>query len=233
MYIIQIHIGMWYDSYMNSAIYIHLKVNDELRAPLDRLRIEFANACNWVAPVAKANHCWNRVALHHLTYRQLRERFPGLGSQMACNAIYSVCRSYRLLLNHPQSPYFGKKMKEGGLPQIAFLPHSPVFFDRHTLSLQKNMLSLFTLEGRLRFGISLNEEDELRFRNEKLREVQLVSQGDQYLMTLSFDAEIYASQAIDEKSPWPDYFVLRDLSDKDADLLIDSANEAGLHKKVS
>ncbi len=218
---------------MNSTIYINLAVNEELSARLDRLRVEFAKACNWVAPIAQANHCWNRVALHHLTYRQLREQFSGLGSQMACNAIYSVCRSYRLLLGHPQSPFYGKKIKEGGLPQVAFLPHSPVFFDRHTLSLQKNMLSLFTLEGRLRFGISLNEEDELRFRNEKLREVQLVSQGDQYLMTLSFDSEAYTNQAFDENSPWPDYFVLKDLSDKGVDILLNSANEADLLKKAS
>lgn len=218
---------------MNSAIYIHLAVNEELCARLDRLRIEFSKACNWIAPIARSNHCWNRVALHHLTYRQLREQFPGLGSQMACNAIYSVCRSYRLLLSHPQSPFYGKKIKEGGLPQIAFLPHSPVFFDRHTLSLQNNMLSLFTLEGRLRFGISLNKQDELRFRNEKLREVQLVSQGEQYLMTLSFDSAAQASQSVDEKSPWPDYFVLKDLLSEDVEALPHPANEANLLKKVS
>ena len=114
---------------MNSIVHITLTVEDEVRARLDRLRIEFARACNWVVPIAQANHCWNRVALHHLTYHSLREAFPDLGSQMACNAIYSVCRSYRLLLGHPQSPFFGKKLIEGQLPQIFFLNHSPVFFD--------------------------------------------------------------------------------------------------------
>jgi hypothetical protein len=194
---------------MNSVIHITLDASPELASRLDRLREEFAKACNAIAPIAQVNHCWNRVALHHLTYRQMREAFPDLGSQMVCNAIYSVCRSYRLLLTHPQSPFFGQKIPEGGLPQIFFLNHSPVFFDRHTLSLQNNVLSMFTLEGRLRFGIGLSEQDELRFRTEKLREIQLHSQGSQYLMMLFFDAtqETFNSA---ELGTWPDYMVLKD-----------------------
>ncbi len=38
---------------------------------------------------------WNRVALHHLMYRNLRDQFPEMGSQMVCNAIYSVSRTCR------------------------------------------------------------------------------------------------------------------------------------------
>jgi len=195
---------------MNSIVHITLGIDDEVRARLDRLRVEFARACNWVAPIAQANHCWNRVALHHLTYHGLREVFPDLGSQMACNAIYSVCRSYRLLLTHPQSPFFGQRLGEGQLPQITFLNHSPVFFDRHTLSLQKNVLSLFTLEGRLRFGIALNEVDEKRFRTEKLREIQLLSINSQYVMTLLFSDPLNKVIELEEGTPWPDYVVLKD-----------------------
>ena len=195
---------------MNSMIHITLAVNEELAARLDRLRIEFAKACNWVAPIVQANHCWNRVTLHHLTYHGLREAFPDLGSQMACNAIYSVCRSYRLLMNHPHSPLQGQKIKEGQLPHMVFLEHSPVFFDRHTLSLQKNVLSLFTLEGRLRFGIALNEEDEKRFRTEKLREIQLLSEGSKYAMTLLFGNSLEKGVELEEQAPWPNYVVLKD-----------------------
>ena len=196
---------------MNSVIHITLSVNEDLVARLDRLRAEFTKACNWIAPIAQANHCWNRVALHHLCYRKLRENFPFLGSQMACNAIYSVCRSYRMLLANPQSPLFGQKIVEGQLPYLFFLDHAPVFFDRHTLSLQNNMLSLFTLEGRLRFGITLDEADEKRFRTEKLREIQLVSQGSQYFMMLFFDAQAIDGEMHDEGGAiWPDYVVLND-----------------------
>jgi hypothetical protein len=195
---------------MNSEIHITFGVNEQVRERLDRLRLEFARACNWVVPIAKANHCWNRVALHHLSYHQLRAQFPNLGSQMACNAIYSVCRSYRLLLDHPQSPLFGQKLTEGHLPQLIFLECSPVFFDRHTLSLQNNMLSLFTLEGRLRFGVELNEQDEMRFRTQKLREIQLLASGDQYIMTMLMVDGNVGTVEQELFAPWPDYFVLAD-----------------------
>ena len=196
---------------MNSEIHIIFGVDEQMRERLDRLRVEFAKACNWVAPIARANHCWNRVALHHLTYHQLRRQFPDLGSQMACNAIYSVCRSYRLILEHPQSPLFGRKIQEGQLPELQFLDRSPVFFDRHTLSLQNNRLSLFTLEGRLRFGIELNAQDELKFRTEKLREIQLLANGHQYMMKmLMIGGETKVADLDLPQTPWPDYFILLD-----------------------
>jgi hypothetical protein len=153
------------------------------------------------------------VALHHLSYHQLRRQFPELGSQMACNAIYSVCRSYRLILEHPQSPLFGKKIQEGQLPELQFLDRSPVFFDRHTLSLQNNKLSLFTLEGRLRFGIELNAQDEIKFRTEKLREIQLLANGDQYMMKMLMIGSESDAKVVDlglPQTPWPDYFILLD-----------------------
>jgi hypothetical protein len=218
---------------MKSAILIALDVNTELSERLDRLRIEFAKACNAIAPVAQKNHCWNRVALHHLTYHSLRKAFPDLGSQMACNAIYSVCRSYRLLLDHPQSPFFGKKMIEGQLPHIQFLDRSPVFFDRHTLSLQKNVLSLFTLEGRLRFGIGLSESDEQIFRTQKLREIQLTRINSQYLMTMMFSGEQLAVSASQDSEPWPDYFVLKDLQAGDSEKLGEPSNENASLRRAS
>ena len=218
---------------MNSVILITLDVNAEVSERLDRLRIEFANACNWVAPIAQKNHCWNRVALHHLSYHQLRKAFPELGSQMACNAIYSVCRSYRLLLDHPQSPFYGKKITEGQLPHIQFLERSPVFFDRHTLSLQKNVLSLFTLEGRLRFGIGLSEADEHTFRTQKLREIQLTRINTQYLMTMMFSDEQMAGGSVEGSEPWPNYFVIQDLPEGFSEQSGDSANETEPLKRVS
>lgn len=112
----------------------------------------FAVACNVISPIAQTNRCWNRVALHHLCYRQIREQFPLLGSQMACNAIYSVCRAYRTVLTHPESPWRLDKKSTAPLPRVIFSQTAPVyFFDRHTLSVKPGHLSMFTLDGRLRF----------------------------------------------------------------------------------
>jgi hypothetical protein len=59
------------------------------------------------------------------------------------------------------------------LPLLQFLPSAPVYFDRHTLSLKDGLLSLYTLDGRMRFQLTLKAEDESRFHHEKLREIVL------------------------------------------------------------
>ena len=214
---------------------IMLGVNETIRGRLDALRLEFTKACNWVAPIAKNNHCWNRVALHHLSYHGLREAFPGLGAQMACNAIYSVCRCYRLILGHPQSPLYKTKITHGQLPFIFFLDSSPVFFDRHTLSLNKNVLSLFTLEGRLHFQVTLSEEDEHCFRTQKLQEIQLVAKDQDYLLMMNFGSESSAINmtTFNLSQEWPNYFVLMDEPTKYSEHDPLSANAEFMTRKVS
>jgi hypothetical protein len=57
----------------------------------------FAAACEAIVPFVQEHRCWNRVALHHLAYYPLRERFPALGSQMVCQAIHRVADAYKTL----------------------------------------------------------------------------------------------------------------------------------------
>lgn len=73
---------------------IRLDVTSEQAARLSALRSAYAEACNRLVPLVQAERCWNRVALHRLGYRRLRQE-TSLGAQMACNAIFSVCKAYR------------------------------------------------------------------------------------------------------------------------------------------
>jgi len=132
--------------------------------------------------------CWNRVTLHHLTYRGLRERFPKIGSQMVCNAIYSVSRTCRLVLQHPKSPWNINKDPQRALPLLKFMANSPVYFDRHTLSLKEGQLSMYTLDGRMRFQLNLQSADQERFHNEKLREIVLSNTPQGYQLAFWFSA---------------------------------------------
>jgi hypothetical protein len=160
---------------MNSSapLRIRLQTNPEQHERLLALQAAFVQACNALAPVVQQNRCWHRVTLHHLTYKTLRERFPGLGSQMACNAIYSVCRTARVVFQHPESPANVSRLNGGPLPLIQFAANSPVYFDRHTLSIRGGTLSMFTLDGRMVFEVALPIEGEMRFHREKLREIVL------------------------------------------------------------
>ncbi|MBI5259524.1 MAG: hypothetical protein HY855_23685 [Burkholderiales bacterium] len=137
------------------------------------LQHAFAAVCNALAPLVQQTRCWNRVALHHMAYKQMRQQFPSIGSQMVCNAIYSVSRSCRIVYQHPQSPFNIARLGDKALPRLHFLPQSPVYFDRHTLSIKDGQVSMYTLDGRMRFQLDLSVSDENRFRTEKLREIVL------------------------------------------------------------
>jgi hypothetical protein len=136
---------------MSSLLRIPLNTTPEQARRLMALQAGFAQVCNALAPIVQQTRVWSRVALHHLAYRQLRERFPGMGSQMVCNAIYSVSRTCRLVYQHPNSPFSLARLGEKPLPLLRFADNCPVYFDRHTLSVKGGQLSMFTLDGRMRF----------------------------------------------------------------------------------
>lgn len=171
---------------MNFIIGVTLTTDPAQYARLQALQLAFAQVCNALAPLVQQSKCWNRVALHHMAYKALRQQFPNLGSQMVCNAIYSVSRSCRFVYQHPKSPFNIQRLAGKALPMVYFLPQSPVYFDRHTLSLKDGQVSLFTLDGRMRFHIALPPDAEARFRTEKLREVVLRSSANQFSLNFLF-----------------------------------------------
>lgn len=170
---------------MKNALRIPLNTSPEQLARLVALQRAFAQVCNAIAPVVVQTRVWNRVALHHLMYRALRSQFPELGSQMVCNAIYSVSRTCRVVYQHPGSPFNVTKLGDKPLPTVRFTDSCPVYFDRHTLSVNKGQLSMYTLDGRMRFALALHEDAEARFKEQKLFEVVMARRADG-LFELSF-----------------------------------------------
>lgn len=196
---------------MKSVVRLALHPSPEQAERLAKLQARFAAACNDLAPVVRDTRCWNRVALHHMTYRMLRERFPELGSQMACNAIYSVCRAARLIYQHPKSPFNAARSGAASLPLLAFAPHAPVFFDRHTLSLREGRASMYTLDGRMRFDLALAPDAERRFRSDKLKEIVLSGTGADYALSFHFgaaDDEAAGHGAPSGTLHWPEYLAV-------------------------
>jgi hypothetical protein len=211
------------------SLSIPLQVGPEHTARLKSLQEAFASVCNALAPVVKETRCWNRVALHHMMYKTLRENFPQLGSQMVCNAIYSVSRTSRLVFQSQQSPFNIQLLGEKPLPLLQFLPSAPVYFDRHTLSLKAGSLSMFTLDGRMRFELNMSAEDLNRFKTMKLHEIILQSNNNQYTLSFSFGTgvagsatslgaqgqqghqaspELEAEDVASRDSFWPEYVVI-------------------------
>ena len=174
---------------MNFVVRIPLQTDAAQHQRLLELQHEFARACNAVAPLVQETRTWNRVALHHLAYRKLREAFPGIGSQMACNAIYSVSRAARLVYQTPGSPFHHSRLAGQPLPRLHFLDTSPVYFDRHTLSLKQGQASMYTLDGRMRFQLALSQEQEEAFHRRKLLEAALLRGGAGFELHFTFAPE--------------------------------------------
>lgn len=163
---------------MNFLVRVPLNTTPEQHVRLCELRSVFARVCNALAPQVQQSRVWNRVALHHLHYRSLREQFPALGSQMVCNAIYAVSKMARLIYQHPASPYNLSRRSSQPVPLLKFADSCPVYFDRHTLSIKPGQLSLYTMDGRMRFELTLDEDKLMLFSQKKLREIVLTERLD-------------------------------------------------------
>jgi hypothetical protein len=172
---------------MNQIVRVILNGTPEQLASLLALQKAFAQVCNALAPLVQQTRCWNRVTLHHLAYKGLRDQFPAIGSQMVCNAIYSVSRTSRLVYQHPQSPFNLGRLGDKPLPLLQFQDTCPVYFDRHTLSVKDGHLSMYTLDGRIRFHLALQPDAEASFHEKKLREIVLArTPQDQFELSFWF-----------------------------------------------
>jgi hypothetical protein len=98
------------------------------------------------------------------------------------------------------------------LPLLKFLAHSPVYFDRHTLSLKDGQLSMYTLDGRIRFQLDLQPADQERFHQEKLREIVLSNTPQGYQLAFWFSSQDESTEAqnstVDSAGELPEYLVV-------------------------
>jgi hypothetical protein len=200
---------------MNSTLRVTLNASPEQAQRLVALQAAFAQVCNALSPVVKEKRIWHRVTLHHLAYKALREQFPQIGSQMVCNAIYSVSRTARLVYQDAASPFNLARLAGKPLPLLQFSERCPVYFDRHTLSVKDGKLSMYTLDGRMHFLLALSVNDERRFREKKLREVVLSrDQGGSFELAFAFgddqpdESEKGGAPAIRQQGELPEYITV-------------------------
>ena len=179
---------------MSFAVRVLLTTTPEQQVRLEALQSAFAQVCNVLAPMVQQTRVWNRVALHHMAYKGLREGFPALGSQMVCNAIYSVSRASRLIFQTPGSPFHVSRLAGRPLPLLRFTDTCPVYFDRHTLSLKQGEASMFTLDGRMKFQLALSPHQEAAFHTQKLQEILLQRVGTQFELAFQFGPSAAAAE---------------------------------------
>ena len=143
---------------------------------LSALRTAYVDGCNRLVPLVQAERCWNRVGLHHLGYRRLRQETP-LGAQMVCNAIHSVCSAYRS--QHAR----GRIAYNRPVPLLNF-DRGGVHFDRRTYTLKGEAVSLNALQGRIRVPMILADHQRQILQKGAPKEADLVIRKGRWFFNL-------------------------------------------------
>src|SRR5207302_4829492 len=159
---------------------IRVKVTPEQAARLSALRRVDADACNRLVPLVQAARCWNRVALHQLGYRRLRQE-ASLGAQMVCNAIFSVCKAYR------SQAALGRIPRDTPVPPLSF-DRTSVHFDHRTYTLKGEALSLNTLQGRMRVPMILGDHQRKILTSGLPKEAELVFRRGKWFFHLAVES---------------------------------------------
>ena len=157
---------------MKRTIAIKLNVTPEQANDLLDLQKQFSAACNQAAAVAAEHSENNRVRLHHLCYRVLRNQFPQLRSQMCCNVIAKTSQAMNAL-RRPK--------------QIVFKDVCSVHFDKRTYSLKEQTLSLFSLRGRIRIPLEISSFHKVFLNQGQAKEAELVRKGKRWFFHLVLD----------------------------------------------
>jgi len=167
---------------------IRLDATPEQAAALAALRTAYADACNRLGPIVREHRLWNRVGLHQRVYSGLRDATP-LGSQMCCNAIFTVCKAYKA------QKELGRIRKDAPVPEIRF-DRASVHFDKRTYTLKADHVSLYTLDGRITVALSPGDHQRRILESGEAKEAELVFRKGMWFFNLvveSEDAEPVAS----------------------------------------
>lgn len=165
---------------MKRTVSLKLVATPAQAAKLAELSSVFAQACAVVVPFSVEHRCWNRVALHHLAYRSIRDQFPALGSQMACNAIHRVASAYKTLQANKRIA------KDKAVPVIRF-DRTAVHYDHRTYSLREGAVSLFTLSGREWVAFACGKHQANLMKSGDPKEAELICRKGQWFFNLVLD----------------------------------------------
>jgi putative transposase len=148
---------------------LKLTISEHQRQLLCELQELFAAACNQVAEAAASAKERNRVKLHHLCYRSLRQSLPKLGAQMCCNAVAKTAAALAAQ----------KRSK-----QVLFKQGCSIHFDKRTYSLKNQVLSLFTPNGRIRVPLEVSPFHQAYLDFGMPKEAELVCRGKRWFFHL-------------------------------------------------
>ena len=160
---------------------ILLDAKPEQAFALMALRSEYASACNRLVPIVRKHRLWNRVGLHQQAYNALRET-TNLGSQMCCNAIFSVCKAYKA------QKTLGYIKKDEPVPEIKF-ERASVHFDKRTYSVKGDSVSMYTLMGRIQIPMLPGDHQRRILASGQAKEAELVYRKGKWFFNIVVESD--------------------------------------------
>ena len=154
---------------MKITIKCKLNPNNNQIKILDKTLSRCLDALNYISKIAWDNHCYNRVALHHLTYYKVKSKFK-FSSQICCAIKDKVAFSYKT-----------DKKKQHIFKQ----PILPLNFTR-TVSLKGfDIASISTLSDRQKIPLILgNYQRQMLSKAIKFSDSELIKQNKKFYLNI-------------------------------------------------
>jgi IS605 OrfB family transposase len=127
----------------------------------------FNEACNYISYFAYHKQIFSKFKLQNHLYYEIREKFS-LSSQLTVRALAKVAESYKV----------DKKVLH------QFQPHGAVIYDQRILSINNDMVSILTLDGRIKTGIKYRKGQTLDSRK---GQTDLICQNKEFYLQIVVD----------------------------------------------
>ncbi|MFQ5795281.1 MAG: RNA-guided endonuclease InsQ/TnpB family protein [Candidatus Bipolaricaulia bacterium] len=127
---------------VTKTLKVKLNPGTQEKRALDDTMHLVSEVANYIANVAHENRCWNKVALHHLTYYDVREKFA-LPANLACTTrdkVAEACKSAKT-----------KRKRK-------FSRYTPIRLDARTFGILKDgRASISTVQERIRVHMEMGD----------------------------------------------------------------------------
>lgn len=161
---------------ITKTIVCKLKVSEEEKEVVLKTTELFKEACNYISKVAWEQKCFNPIALHHLTYRKVRERFK-LPSNLCIEARDRVAKSYKT-----------DKSKLHEFKSFSMDLNNRLFSIRQKEG--KFIVSIATIKGRVKCELNIGDYQKQYLENAKPTYATLHYRNKTFFLHIAIDKEI-------------------------------------------
>ncbi|AFV23452.1 IS605 OrfB family transposase [Methanolobus psychrophilus R15] len=144
-----------------------LVTTPEQHDQLLRTMESFNKACNYISKFAHNKRVFSKFKLQKHLYYEIREKFS-LSSQLAVRAFAKVAESYKV----------DKKIIH------QFKPHGAVVYDPRILSISKDIVSILTLDGRIKTQIKYRKDKNI---DNKKGQIDLIYKNRKFYLQIVID----------------------------------------------